>query len=101
MQSSTQTLSPKKLETDAAAAVKFSTGTPRKHSNLSSVAAHPAYATTPSKVGCTMEMSPVGSRVPQDMTAARKRPSLSPPFVTSCAPTENPPALGPQLGVKY
>ena len=83
--------------TEAVAAVKFSTGTPRRHFSLSPASAHPTSATKLSKNGCWLEKFPVGSKVPQDRTAARKRPSLSPPFVTICAPTENPPALGPQL----
>ncbi len=91
------TPSPKKPVTEAVAAVKFSTGTPRRHFSLSPASAHPTSATKLSKHGCWLEKFPVGSKVPQDRTAARKRPSLSPPFVTICAPTENPPALGPQL----
>ena len=42
-------------------------------------------------------MEPTGIGEPDCMNAPRKRPSESPPFVTSCSATEIAPALSPQL----
>ena len=79
------------------AAVIASAGTSRRHSRAFGADPHPVAETMKSNVGCSLEKLPDGRADPDSIHPARKRPSVSPPFVIIWKVTDWLPALSPQL----